>query len=124
MAKIRARRMSDTVGDLGLNAMVGVDRGRRVDQARPAVGTAQQQSAAAGTDPPAVERGGDFLPADTWQRASEKGIGGGGATEHAKEGWQILPWRRQWRQHPISMRFPTFVPCPSANPGDAVNKMG
>jgi hypothetical protein len=38
-----------------------------LDQAKLLVSTAQQQNAAIGTDPPAIERGGDFLLADTWQ---------------------------------------------------------
>jgi putative selenate reductase molybdopterin-binding subunit len=46
------------------------------------------------------------------------------ATEHAKEGWQILSGRRRWYQHPISTRFQMVVPCPFANPCYAVNKVG
>jgi hypothetical protein len=64
------------VGDQGLVAMVGDDRGQHVDQAKPLIGTGQQQNAAVGTDPSAVEGSGDFLPADTWQREREERIVG------------------------------------------------
>ena len=59
--------MSDIVGDQGLVAMVGNDRGQRIDQAKPLIGTSQQQNAAVGTDQPTIESSGDFLLADTWQ---------------------------------------------------------
>jgi hypothetical protein len=52
--------------------MVGHDRGQRIDQAETAVGTGQQQNAAGGTDLPAIERGGDFLLADTWQKERKR----------------------------------------------------
>ena len=72
------------MGDLRRVAMVGDKCGQRIDQAKPPVGTGQQQNAAIGTDPPAVERGGDLLLADTWQRERQKGIVGG------RWAWQIL----------------------------------
>jgi len=66
------------VGDLCRIAVIGNDRGKCVDQAKPPVGTGQQQNAAVRTDQAAIERGSDFLLADTWQREWEKGIVGGG----------------------------------------------
>ncbi len=57
-------------------AMVCHERGQRVDQTEPAVGTGQQQNAAVRTDLSAIERGGDFFLADTWQREREQGIVG------------------------------------------------
>jgi hypothetical protein len=58
--------------------MVRDERGQRIDQAEPPVGTGQQQNTAVGTDPPAIERGGDFLLADTWQRKRKQSIVGSG----------------------------------------------
>ena len=58
--------------------MVRDDRGQCVDQAKPLVGTGQKQDAAIGTDQAAVERGGDLLLADTWQRERQKSIVVGG----------------------------------------------
>jgi hypothetical protein len=66
------------VGDQGLVTMVGNNRGQHVDQAKPLVGTGQQQNAALGTDQPTIESSGDLLLADTWQREREKGIVGPG----------------------------------------------
>ena len=62
--------------------MVGDDRGQGVDQVKPAVGTGQQQNAAVGADWSAIERGGDFPLANTWQREREKSIIGAG--EHGR----------------------------------------
>jgi hypothetical protein len=73
-----AQNVGHGVSDQRRVAMVGDDRGQRVDQAQPAVGTGQEQNAAVGADLAAVERGGDFLLADTWQREWEQGIVGGG----------------------------------------------
>ena len=53
------------VGDQRRVAMVGDDRGQGVDQVKPAVGTGQQQNAAVGADWSAIERGDDFLLANT-----------------------------------------------------------
>ena len=55
------------VGDQGLVAVVGNDRGQHVDQAKPLVGIGEQYHAAVGTDQPTIESSGDFLLADTWQ---------------------------------------------------------
>ena len=41
-----------------------------------------------------------------------------------RRAWQILSGCQSWCQHPISMRFQAFVPCPLANPWYAVNRMG
>ena len=46
---------------LGLFAVIGDDCRQRVDQAKPLVGTGQQQHAAVGTDQATVECRGDFL---------------------------------------------------------------
>jgi hypothetical protein len=62
------------VGDLARIAMVGNDCGERIDQAKPFVGTGQQQDTAVGTDPSTIEPCGDFLLADTWQRERQKRI--------------------------------------------------
>jgi hypothetical protein len=66
------------VGNQRRGAMVSDDRGQRIDQAKPLVGTSQQQDPAVRADPPTIECGGDFLLADTWQREREKGIVGEG----------------------------------------------
>ena len=63
-------------------AMVGNERGQCIDQAKPPVGSGQQQNAAVGTDPAAVERGGELLLANAWQREWQQGIvssGGNGS---------------------------------------------
>ncbi len=67
------------VGDPQWIAVIGDDRGQRVDQAKPFVDTGQQNHTAVGTDPAAIERGRNFFLADTWQRKRKEGvvIGGG-----------------------------------------------
>src|SRR3954454_15748829 len=82
MAKARVRRMyAHGMGDQGWIAVVGDQRGQRVDQAQALVGTGQKQDATVGTDLPGIEGGGDFLLADTWQSKWEQGrvdLGGHG----------------------------------------------
>ncbi len=62
-----ARNIRDGVGDQGGGAVIGNDRGQPVDQAKPLVGTRQQQTATTGTDLAPIERGSDLFLADTLQ---------------------------------------------------------
>ena len=62
----------------GRVAMVGDDRGQRIDQVKRAVGASPQAYPAGGTEPPTIERGCDFLLTVTWQREWQKGIVGRG----------------------------------------------
>jgi hypothetical protein len=61
------------VGNLRRVAVVGDDRGQRIDQAKLPVGTSQKENAAVETYPPAIKCGRDLLLADTWQRERQKG---------------------------------------------------
>lgn len=61
--------------------------GQRIHQAQPPVGAGQKQHTAIGTEPTAVERGGDLLAADRWQAERQKrilGHGGCGSLRFAK----------------------------------------
>ena len=73
-----AQNVGHRMGDLGRIASVGDQSGQRVDQAKTLVGGGQQENAAVGTDLSPIERGGDLLLADVWQRERKQGIVVGG----------------------------------------------
>ena len=66
------------MADLGWVAVIREQFSHRVDQAKALVGARQQKHAAIGTDRAAIERGGDFLATNVWQRERKQRIVGGG----------------------------------------------
>jgi hypothetical protein len=67
------------MADLGRIAVIRKQRGQSVDQVKAFVGTGQKKHSAIGTDRDAVERGGDSLLADVWQKERKQGNVLGGA---------------------------------------------
>jgi cell division FtsZ-interacting protein ZapD len=73
--------------DVRRAAAVRDQPGQRIHQSKAPLGAGQQQHAAIGTEPTAVERGGDLLAADRWQAEWQKRIvlhGGCGSLRLAK----------------------------------------
>ena len=62
------------MGDLGWVPVIRDQRRKRVDQTKTLVGAGHQQNTTIGTDRATIERGGDLLLADIWQREWEQGI--------------------------------------------------
>ena len=70
----RAHHVGDGMADLSGIAIIREQSGQGVDQAKAPVGGGEQEHTAVRTDRATIERGGDFLLADVWQRERKQGI--------------------------------------------------